>query len=28
VCTMAPPGSVDISAHGSWPRYLAALATH
>jgi allophanate hydrolase len=25
VCTTAPPGSVDISTHRSWPRYLAAL---
>ena len=26
VCSSAPPGSVDISAHGSWLRYLAASA--
>ena len=25
VCTTAPPGSVDISAHRTWPRHLAAL---
>jgi len=24
VCAATPPGSVDISAHRSWPRYLAA----
>ncbi len=24
VCTAAPPGSVDISAYGSWLRYLGA----
>ncbi len=24
VCATTPPGSVDISAHGSWPGYLAA----
>lgn len=23
VCAAAPPGSVDISPYGSWPRYLA-----
>lgn len=26
VCASDPPGSVDISAHRSWPRYLAAHA--
>jgi allophanate hydrolase len=26
VCTVAPTGSVDISAWGSWPAYLAANA--
>lgn len=26
VCTVAPTGSVDISAWGSWPAYLAATS--
>jgi len=27
VCTVTPTGSVDISAWGSWPAYLAATST-
>ena len=24
VCAHRPPGAVDVTTHGSWPRYLAA----
>ncbi|MBW0092071.1 allophanate hydrolase-related protein [Pseudonocardia oceani] len=26
VCVRRPPGAVDVSAHGSWPAYLASRA--